>query len=81
MRCPVSCHSCFWEYLFLEIVVSRPLHTTVNVSRFLGARAVFCSQAERISLLKQAVEKYGNGKKDAELTPCVVLGDKRKADA
>lgn len=31
-------------------------------------------QAERINLLKQAVEKYGNGKKDEDLTPCVVLG-------
>lgn len=32
-------------------------------------------QAERINLLKQAVEKYGNGKKDDELTPCVILDD------
>lgn len=31
-------------------------------------------QAERINLLKQAVEKYGNGKKDEDLTPCVVVG-------
>lgn len=30
-------------------------------------------QAERINLLKQTVEKYGNGKKDEDLTPCVVL--------
>lgn len=32
-------------------------------------------KAERINLLKQAVEKYGNGKKDEDLTPCVVLGN------
>lgn len=40
-----------------------------------------CSQAERINLLKQAVEKYGNGKKDDDLTPCVVLGDDANAAA
>lgn len=53
-----------------------------SVSLFLPGRAggVY-SQAERINLLKQAVEKYGNGKKDDDLTPCVVLGDKGKADA
>lgn len=32
-------------------------------------------KAERINLLKRAVEKYGNGKADADLTPYVVVGD------
>lgn len=48
-------------------------------------RSCVRAQAERINLLKQAVEKYGNGKRDEDLTPCVVVGggggEKRKCDS
>lgn len=47
------------------------------------------NKAERINLLKRAVEKYGNGKADADLTPCVMVkenggaksGNKRNVDS
>eukprot|EP00752_Nemacystus_decipiens_P005404 g4899.t1 len=77
------------RYPNLDIEVDGGLaDNTIEEAARAGANLIVCgsyifkgNKAERINLLKQAVEKYGNGKKDDELTPCVVLGDKRKADA
>lgn len=52
----------------------------MSSSLLLPPRSSRLAQAERINLLKQAVERYGSGKSGAELTPMVVFDKKRKAD-
>ncbi|CAM9632853.1 unnamed protein product [Scytosiphon promiscuus] len=70
------------RYPDLDIEVDGGLaDNTIEEAARAGANLIVCgsyifkgNKAERISLLKQAVEKYGNGKKDEDLTPCVVPG-------
>ncbi|CAB1103286.1 unnamed protein product [Ectocarpus sp. CCAP 1310/34] len=72
------------RYPDLDIEVDGGLaDKTIEEAARAGANLIVCgsyifkgNKAERINLLKQAVEKYGNGKKDEDLTPCVVLGGK-----
>ncbi|CAM9447952.1 unnamed protein product, partial [Hapterophycus canaliculatus] len=70
------------RYPNLDIEVDGGLaDNTIEEAARAGANLIVCgsyifkgNKAERINLLKQAVEKYGNGKTDEDLTPCVVPG-------
>ncbi|CAN0391383.1 unnamed protein product [Ascophyllum nodosum] len=73
------------RYPDLDIEVDGGLaDNTIEDAAKAGANLIVCGsyifkgdKAERINLLKRAVEKYGNGKADADLTP----GAKPKADS
>lgn len=77
------------KYPDLDIEVDGGLaDNTIEEAARAGANMIVCgsyifkgNRAERINLLKRAVEKYGNGKDDADLTPVVTCGDKRKAES
>lgn len=69
------------RYPDLDIEVDGGLaDNTIEEAATAGANLIVCgsyifkgNRAERINLLKNAVEKYGNGKTDEDLTPCVVV--------
>ena len=88
VRCVVSLtsfqlhiHPLFWGTLLgtgaQQCCNSKSLHCIILPRP--GPSFFVVVQAERINLLKKAVEKYGNGKADKDLTPCVVVesGEKR----